>query len=499
MAMRVAWRGLLASSVMLTPLAQGAEWTTSAGVTPGLMFTDNVCLSPDNEQGEWVGLVTPDISLTGQGRRASLNLAAALEMNTLSDSKLEELGCSPQGLGLGNREQVSPRLRAVGRVEAIDNWLFVDASAHADQNLVNPFAAGGDDGLNRTGNVNTSYRYAIRPYIQHRFASEYELRASYSYDEQYNSVDTLGDSERNMADFYFGRVPETARLTWAVIADYEEIDYQRSFDRPSQTNELTSARFALAWQFNRQWQINGFAGAENNTFLSNVEQEIDGEMWDIGVRWTPNSRVEVNAGTGERFFGDTPRFSVNYSHKRSTLRADYRRDLTFDRSIRSGENILPGQDEFGDPIAPSDGTPLGIDGEPVLPSNSPILDERFSLSYAYRGRLSTFQITGSQSEQFRAIDGRRSTFTNAALSLSRNLSRQTSVTGGLSWGDRESEQQLGDLLNDSQTYTAFAALQRQLATNLDMVGRYQYRVRESDTPNNEYTENRVTLTFRYQF
>ena len=39
---------------------------------------------------------------------------------------------------------------------------------------------------------------------------------------------------------------------------------------------------------------------------SSFRDDIDGSFWDVGFRWTPNSRTTVDVGVGERFFGSNP-------------------------------------------------------------------------------------------------------------------------------------------------------------------------------------------------
>ena len=69
----------LASSV------ESAEWTTAARIRPELVYTDNVCLESDNKQDEWIGVVTPSVSLQGDGARADVNISGSLKFNTLGE------------------------------------------------------------------------------------------------------------------------------------------------------------------------------------------------------------------------------------------------------------------------------------------------------------------------------------------------------------------------------------------------------------------------------
>jgi len=455
-----------------------AEWTATAGVAPAVTYTDNVCLSHDDEQGEWIALVTPDVSVRGDGRRANLDLTASVEMNSLSDSKIEELGCNPAGFG--NRKQFAPRLSANADAILVEDWLNIDANAYIYQTDVTPYAAGGGDSLNRTGNTNTTTYYTVSPYVARRFKDVAELLLRYTWDEQFNSEDAVRDSTEESVLFTLGSDPATAAFIWGLQADYSNVKYgDGALDvRDAPDSELASAQLNLGYQFNRYWRINGFYGEENNDFTS-FSDEIDGNMWDVGLRWTPNSRTVVEVGTGDRFFGATPRFSISHEHKRSVFSASYNRDLTYDRNIRT----------LGDG---------GSGGNQVPLSTSPILDERFTLGYAYNWRRSTLRLDASHSDQTRAEDEQNSTFRRFSLSLNRSLSSQLSVNGSLSWDEQQPLGERSDFIVDSETLSFRLGIQRSFNSNTDLSLDYLFTDRQSDRESDGYTENRITFTIRFK-
>lgn len=467
--------------VQLTP-ASAADWNSTASVAPAVVYTDNVCLSSDNEQGEVIGLVTPAGTLSANGNRANLNVSAAVEINTLTDSKLEDLGCGTRGYG--DRNQYSPRLNGTADAVLVDQWLFLDATANIYQSQVTPFASGGGDSLNRTGNTNTVTNYTVSPYISRRFKDAAILNLRYTWDEQINSVDVVGDSVDQRAVASLGSVPGTARWFWGLSGNYSNVSYSDTPGRDTDnTNELSSARFSSGYNFNRFWQINGYYGQEWNDFVS-IQDDIDGDFWDVGVRWTPNSRTTVEAGTGERFFGSTPRFSVSYRHKRSEFSAQYRKTLTYDRNIRSEQDSLPGLDP----------------GQSTL-SNSPILDERYTMSYNFQGRLTRITVSAFQSDQTRADNNFDTSFRGASVSSQRSLSRQTSLTASLRWNEEDPRRSGEGILDSTETWRASAGMQHQLSENLNLGLNYQFTDRSAngDIPSrgfNEYTENRITLSLR---
>jgi len=423
-------------------------------------------------------------------------------MNTLSDNKLEELGCNTLRGEFTNRTQFAPRMNAGADSVLVEDWLFIDADASISQGGISPFVGGGEDTLNRRGSANTTYRYSISPYVSRRLKDTAELNLRYTWDEQYNSTDLVGDSQQQTVAFTLGSVAGATDISWGLEADYDKLKYG---NRPAgagtgtltSDSELKSAQLNLGYQMNRAWQLNGHYGEERNDFVS-ISNEIDGDYWDVGLRWTPNARTTVEAGTGDRFFGDTPRFSINYRHKHSVFTASYRKDLTYDRNIRTlGDNTLAFENEFGQPIDPSTGQPLTTSQNSSTLSNSPILDERFALAYAYEGRRSTLRLSATHSDQTRAEDGQDSTFRNASIDLDRSLSRQLTLSGRLSWNEQDPRGPRSELIVKSEEWRATLGVQRSYSENLTLSLFYDYVDRQSDRAIDEYQENRIALTLRF--
>lgn len=486
----------MVSAAMVPTVSAAADgWRTSAGVTPGVMYTDNVCLEPENEQGEWIGLLTPDIAISREGSKASVSLAAAVEMNTLSNSKLQRLGCFRGEFA--NRKQYSPRLRGNLNTAVLEDFLFLDVGAYIDQNLVSPFLPGGDDSLNRLGNTNTSYRYDISPYIDSDLGEFANTYLRYTWDEERNSEDLVADSEQEVIDFQLSSLPVDALLSYGLEARYDRVEYDESLNQQATESTLRSAQVNLAIRFNPQWQLNGYYGEEDNDFFS-VADEIDGEFWDVGLRWTPSERTEVEVGTGNRFFGDTPRASISHRHKRSLFEFSYRKDITYNRNIRRQDSLLPDTDVIGQPVDPSTGRPLEVNADATTQTTSPILDERYALTYQYQGRRSTFGINLSHSDQTRAEDGRDSVFRRAMISLDRQLGRSVTVFSALAWDEAEPSGDQGEFVLKAETWNAVFGLENRLSQKMTLNGSYRYTDRSSDRETNDYRENRLTITLRYE-
>lgn len=473
---------------IIAPRAYSGEWSTRAAVAPGVVFTDNVCLSADDKESDIYAILTPSFAVEGKGNNANVSLATSVDLNSLSDGDLDSKDC---GNNNRDRDRYMPTLVARGDAVLIDQWLFFDADATSSQNEVNAFASGGDDSADRNGNTNTTYRYSASPYISRRFKDAGDLYLRYTYDDQYNTKDIVGDSTKNSANMLLSSGTSISPVSVSLQGDYSKVKY--SDDRRGVDNndsELKSAQVNAAYQFNRTWAINGFYGDEWNDFVS-TEDDIDGDYWGAGLSWTPTLRTSVDVGTGDRFFGNTPWLRISHRHKRSQFSADYSKTLTYSRDVRTR-----GADGSADD--PLTSTSL---------SNSPILDERLTLIYSFTGRRTTIGVNGSYSDQTRedgggqSIDGldlSESRYKQVSLSVTRPLAKM-SLYGRLGWSEQEPKGDSVQSVQSAETWTFSASATRPLNNRLNLTLNYRYTDRQSDSPLNEYQENRVTLTARFKF
>ena len=107
-------------------------------------------------------------------------------------------------------------------------------------------------------------------------------------------------------------------------------------------------------------------------------------------------------------------------------------------------------------------------------------------------------MNGGRSIQTRAQDGFEDTFTNARISFSRSLSADLTPRVALSWQEREGDEARGVAGRDSETWRATFGFNRRLGSRTNMNLLYTYTKRESEFEVDEYTENRVVLSFVLQ-
>ncbi len=468
-----------------------ANWDVAATVSPGIFYTDNVCLSNTDkqEQLDWagIGLLTPSGSIASEGSRAKFNLNGSVQFNSLSNGQLRDDECA--GGFNSDREQFAPNVNAAGSAVLIEDWVNVNASATANQNEVSPFVGGAGDTLNRNGNTNTYYLYSVSPVISRRLKDTAKYNIRYTYNEVINTQDVVNDSTSsawaaNLAN------DTSSQLSWNWLGNYRKVQYSESdfvnlntgTVAPREDTELKSAGLQLGYQIDRRWQVNAGTGWEWNDFQTVNDDDTGGSVWDFGARWTPSSRTTVGVGMTDRFYGKAPRVNVSHTRKRSTFTASYNKSISFSNDIRTQQDLL---------------NPNYVNNFAVN-SNGPILDERFTLGYSYTGRRATLNISGNHSDQTQQDNGEQSTFQGLAISVSPQLSRTYSVSGTMAWNDSESATLFGvpnsQFSGSSESWITSVTVGRPINSRANLSLNYQYTDQQSDNSFGGYQENQVMAT-----
>jgi uncharacterized protein (PEP-CTERM system associated) len=499
------------------------EWDGNISVAPGLVYTDNVCLTKNDKKGDFTGIATatPFGSVRAQTSRTTFSASGSVSVNTLTNGDLRDDGCS--GNALGDRQKWFPRLNSSLNTVLLSNWVKLDAKLQIDQNDISSARRSSNDGLDRTGNANTYYRYSLSPYMSRRLAgrSTYSLR--YTFNHQLNSADTVSDSYRHSVNTSLTS-DQSSQLTYGLTGRYSRTSYSddvfnitTGVATPREDTTLRSAAFRSAYQIGRRWQVNGTIGWEWNDFQTVSNNDTGGAAWDLGARWTPSPRTTVSVGMGDRFFGKTPRLDFRHVRKRSSFSGSYNKRITFQRDLSTqgfgssgGSGLFGGTDSSGggELFDDSDSTFGGADGagQPIggsntnssITSNGLILDERFTLRYSYKGRPGTLTAWGSYSRQTRAEDDAEADYKDWQIAFTPNLSEKFSVVGSIAFQEIVPAGIFGDSglrdFADSENWYYTLSYRRRLNTRLNLNLTYRFTDRRSDEERNEYQENMVRAT-----
>ncbi|MEZ5501982.1 MAG: TIGR03016 family PEP-CTERM system-associated outer membrane protein [Halioglobus sp.] len=448
----------------MTDIALAVELTGNTSVAPSILYTDNVCLSDRNKQGQWVGvgLLTPSGNIKGKGSRSQFEAGGSVQFNTLTNSQLKDDDCA--GGFDNNREQFAPDLHANGSLRLIDDWVSIEGKSRAAQNEVTPYVGAGNDNLNRNGNTNTYYLYSVSPVLSRRLRDDIaRVNLRYTYDEILNSSSAVADSDSNTVAASVSN-GKSSQISWETKGNYRRVSYSDTdFTNanglpPREDAELKSAGLQLGYQIDRRWQVNGTAGREWNNYQTYNNARTGGNAYDIGVRWTPTPRTTVSAGMGDRYFGKTPRLNISHTRKRSVFTASYNKLITFGRDIRTQQDLYNPDYVYNSSL----NTP------------SAIIEQRFTLGYTYSGRRATVNFSGNNSEQTQEDDGQKSNFKSWALTVSPLVPQKYSLSGTLAWNDDKPRSQVGvpntNFSENSQAWIASLTVRREIneRTNLSV-------------------------------
>ncbi len=472
---------MAACLAMLSTSVFAAEWRVSSGLKIGETYSDNVRLDSRDEKSEWATVITPNIDLSGKGARADVSLMAAIEYNTLG----------------GNADSVNPQVQADAGVEVVEDFFFIDADATARQTAINSYRSYGFTDVNERDNRTTTYDYSVSPYITRRFKDFATLLLRYTFDRQINRDDDLDDSDRDSATFSLRSGSDFGRFDWGLNGNYSKTNFDDNKGRISEThnsdNEFISSSVDLGYRLNRKWQLTSSFGKEWNDFIS--EDDIDDTFWEAGVVWTPTQRTNLRLGFGERYFGDTPSLDFTHSHKRSTFKLSYQKELTDSRSLRTRGNVFSGFDSFGDPVNPFADDFLSPSRNFTSAENATLVNEEFDASVELKGNRTTVTLDARRSKQKRQDNSEESVFSLYSISADRRLSSKTSLDLRYSWDHRKDR----DTDQESTTSWYDVSLRRDIGHDTSISLQYSYTDRDSDLVDDDYSENRFSIYLSTRF
>lgn len=296
---------LLIGAVAVAP-AKAENWTISPQADLRLTYSDNVRQSA-NKRSDLVSEVAPGVRISGQGARAKLDLTYRLSQ-TLHASE-------------SDLDKTRNFLNALGSLEAIERWLFVDARASITQEAVSAF--GPQFATNAGGNANrTETRFlSVSPFARGSLKNfaDYEVRYTASATDSANNV-ALGNNRYYNWDAKLHNRAAFGQFGWALDYSQRTIDYR---DRNDLENSLWRA--TLLFQPDPQWRLSAYGGEEENNYALVTRSH---GIYGVGVEWSPTERTRVAASRDRRFFGNGFAYSFRHRTPLSAWDLSYQRDVT---------------------------------------------------------------------------------------------------------------------------------------------------------------------------
>ena len=279
--------GLIASG---TP-----AWRIVPSISTDLTYTDNVRLVNSNKQSDLVTRLAPGILVEGRGGHVTGSFDFRWQQYAyLNDSQR-------------NNQQKS--LKANGKVELIDQWLYVDGAGSISQQPVSAFGTqvANNDLLNSNRTEASSYQWS--PYIQGRLwnAADYTLRFTGSRTKSDQGELSVGSGNTSRA--WSGRLAgdtSLASLGWSV--DFQRQQQNRSTARDTESKRVTGS---LQYMVDPQVRLRGTLGRESDNYGSTQSQSRT--VRGLGVEWAPTERTNISLNKEKRSFGDS--YNASFKHR----------------------------------------------------------------------------------------------------------------------------------------------------------------------------------------
>lgn len=490
-----------ALSAITLPVHAG-EWTITPSISINETMTDNVDQVEKHRTSSLVTDVVPGINIVGTGDRVKLRFDYQMHNLYYSDDS--------------SRNNHQNFLNAAGTLEALENWLFIDANASISQQNLSAFrgATYSSVDTNNSNNTTETSTYRLSPYFRGMFGSsaEYELR--YNLAKTTSDESNTYDTETRALVAKLKGTPRLSKFGWALDASTQKSEFDNGRD-----NEADLLRGVLTYQYDPQFRVSLIAGRESNDYVS-VDKKSH-TIKGLGVEWSPTERTLLSASREDRFFGNSD--SISFTHR--TARTAWKFRQTKD-TVTSTNQTMGGIGTYLDLF-----NSLVVSTDPVDKENkvnellkkfnlSPdaqlqggfvttgvTLQERRELSFAILGVRNsiTFAATQSDSENLSQGTGlgwfagtefanvNRVRQTGASVNWSHKLTGLSTLTGGFS--RLKSEGRGGSTVSTDEDLFTVNFLTK-LGPQTD-VGVGFRRIDVDGTTS--YTENMVTGTFSHRF
>ncbi len=277
-----------------TAVTVAPAWRFTPEINVTESSTDNAALVPAvNAQKSWVTESAPGIRIEHTGVRSKVFL----------DFRLRDFHYSGNAQ-LNNSQRL---LNSNASVEAIDNWLFVDASANITQQNRSAFSIGAAPNTGGpNGNRVETTTNQISPNIRGRFGDVaiYQLRVAGTDIRTDDAV--LPNTKGSQWTGFIKNEHAVSGFGWSVVGDalaFRNLTVGKSQD--------SRVRGAISYEISSQFHISAITGREVTNYAGSKN---DGSNTSgIGLEWSPGERTQFAAVKEKRFFGDS--HSVNFNHR----------------------------------------------------------------------------------------------------------------------------------------------------------------------------------------
>ncbi|MEQ1518140.1 MAG: TIGR03016 family PEP-CTERM system-associated outer membrane protein, partial [Usitatibacteraceae bacterium] len=268
-------------------------WRFTPGITVTETYTDNAALAASAlARTSWITESTPGIRIEKLGVRSKFYL----------DYRLHDFRYSGNSQ-LNNTQRL---LTSSATVEAVDNWLFVDANANITQENRSAFSiAGATSATGANGNRVETTTNQISPYIRGRYGDlvAYQLRFA-AVDIRANDI-ALPDTNGKQWTGFAKSQHAAAGFGWSLGGN--ALSFRNRISGKVYDERI---RGTVSYEVNAQVHVSAIGGGERTNFagVQNDRTTTSG----FGLEWSPDVRTQLAAVREKRFFGNSQSVSIKH-------------------------------------------------------------------------------------------------------------------------------------------------------------------------------------------
>ena len=475
----------IGASLLLLGLALGqagaADVRLTSSVGTQVTATDNVDLEPDGQANSgliWTNYGSIGVRTTGERLKASLDYTLSID-SIFSD-----------------RTDVDVRndLNAIGTLEVIPDIFFLEGRAFAGQRLVGANGRVSGNGTNVGSNTADVYSFSVNPFFRFRLGTWADAEVGAQYERVFETDnksenDSGGDSVSTSQHAKISSEGKLARTNLTAEFEHDKVTTDGLGNDSEQTTGLANVEYALIQEFSLLGTI-GYEVIDTNSF----ERHLSGVVAYAGFDARPGPRSELRFQVGHRY--DQLVYDALASYKLTShiaLRGTYGVffvPATGDVLSLPTNITLDKEGNFVDvttglPVNPAD-VGLGLEDQPYISNRA---DASLIGSYT-RDQFSvtgTFERRNFQSQEDEDI-------LEAAARWTHDLSPD--LRAGAFIGYRKTDVTMGE---EDDTIIGRVDVSYDLAENALIYAAYSYTQRFSNVPDEEYTENALTIGASLRF
>jgi len=275
-------------------------WSVTPRVTVTETLTDNVEAGSSSKQRDQITEIAPGILINGESARLKGRL----------DYQLHEMVYAQNS----QRNQTQQSLNSFGTLEAIEKWLFVDASGMISQQSISAFGSQSASNTSVNSNRTETSSFQVSPYVRGKVGSfaDYDLR--YRRAMTRSKSDLASDVDTDGLTANVRGVLSQLNLDWSLEGSSQRVDYSRG-----RTSEEDRLRGVLSYRFDPQFSVSINGGTESNDYASLTKERKTNS--GFGFEWAPTERTRLAVSKESRFFGEG--HSLSFSHRTPLMAITY--------------------------------------------------------------------------------------------------------------------------------------------------------------------------------